>query len=257
MEQDKEISEAVSEEETVTEAAVESEELADSGEDVVEHSAEKLHLLLEDARAKADEHWEMVIRARAESENLKKRHARELENAHKFAIEKFVNELLPVRDSMELGLSAAQDEAADVAKLVEGTELTLKLKPIPDCLAIVVCRPTDLAQAEQLLAALVVSETTPAAVELLAGPAWNASPHLAGVVPATNGLFLAVALEASESEVTWMKHQLGTEWHQLGVHAHQVVEGPAAHELLACMTEFPSGHDAPLTLQASMSMPGF
>lgn len=127
MEQDKDIPESVSEEETVAEAVVEAEEIADSDVDVVEQSPEKLQLLLEDARAKADEHWEMVIRARAESENLKKRHSRELENAHKFAIEKFVNELLPVRDSMELGLSAAQGEAADVAKLVEGTELTLKL----------------------------------------------------------------------------------------------------------------------------------
>ncbi len=127
MEQDKEIPESVSEEETVAEAVVESEEMAGSDEDAVEYSPEKLQLLLEDARAKADEHWEMVIRARAESENLKKRHSRELENAHKFAIEKFVNELLPVRDSMELGLNAAQDEAADVTKLVEGTELTLKL----------------------------------------------------------------------------------------------------------------------------------
>ena len=127
MEQDKEIPESVSEEETVTDAVVESEEITDPDEEVVEHSTEQLQLLLEDARAKADEHWEMVIRARAESENLKKRHSRELENAHKFAIEKFVNELLPVRDSMELGLSAAQGEAADVDKLVEGTELTLKL----------------------------------------------------------------------------------------------------------------------------------
>jgi len=127
MEQDKEVPESVSEEETVAEAEVEVEEMADSEDQGDEYSAEKLQLLLEDARAKADEHWEMVIRARAESENLKKRHSRELENAHKFAIEKFVNELLPVRDSMELGLTAAQDEAADVAKLVEGTELTLKL----------------------------------------------------------------------------------------------------------------------------------
>lgn len=86
-----------------------------------------LHLLLEDARAKADEHWEMVIRARAESENLKKRHTRELENAHKYAIEKFVNELLPVRDSMELGLNAGKEEGAAIEKLLEGTELTLKL----------------------------------------------------------------------------------------------------------------------------------
>ena len=83
--------------------------------------------LLEDARAKADEHWDMVVRARADLENLRKRQERELENAHKFALERFVAALLPVCDSMELGLNAAQDENADVAKLREGAELTLKL----------------------------------------------------------------------------------------------------------------------------------
>ena len=97
------------------------------GADLDESSPEKLQLMLEDARSKADEHWEQVIRARAELENLKKRHSRELENAHKYAIDKFVTELLPVKDSLELGLNAASDEGADLAKLVEGTELTLKL----------------------------------------------------------------------------------------------------------------------------------
>jgi molecular chaperone GrpE len=128
MEQDKDIQETVSEDQVEAEAVdggYESEE--NSASEGVEQSAEKLQLMLEDARAKADEHWEMVIRARAESENLKKRHSRELENAHKYAIDKFVSELLPVRDSMELGLSAASGDAADVDKLIEGTELTLKL----------------------------------------------------------------------------------------------------------------------------------
>ncbi|MEJ2213469.1 MAG: nucleotide exchange factor GrpE [Gammaproteobacteria bacterium] len=99
----------------------------DPESDMDDASPEKLHLMLEDARAKADEHWEQVIRARAELENLKKRHSRELENAHKYAIDKFVNEILPVKDSLELGLNAASDEGADLAKLIEGTELTLKL----------------------------------------------------------------------------------------------------------------------------------
>ena len=117
------------EDQTMDEAAADAEASSvetagDSPDDV---TPEKLQLMLEDARAKADEHWEMVIRARAESENLKKRHARELENAHKYAIEKFVNEILPVRDSMELGLSAGKEEGADVEKILEGTELTLKL----------------------------------------------------------------------------------------------------------------------------------
>ncbi|WP_293645539.1 nucleotide exchange factor GrpE [Thiolapillus sp.] len=94
-----------------------------NGEDL---SHEELGRLLEDVRSKADEHWDQVVRTRAEMDNLKKRHQRELENAHKYGLEKFVGELLGVRDSLELGFNAAQ-ENHDVEKLLEGTELTLKM----------------------------------------------------------------------------------------------------------------------------------
>jgi molecular chaperone GrpE len=90
-------------------------------------NGDDLVLLLEDARNKADENWDQLVRAKAELENLRKRHQRDLESAHKFALEKFVAELLAVHDSMELGLSAAQDEGADLDKLREGSELTIKL----------------------------------------------------------------------------------------------------------------------------------
>lgn len=88
---------------------------------------EELTLLLEDARSKADEHWDQLVRTQAQMDNLRKRHEREVENAHKYALERFVNELLPVRDSMEMGLAAANEEASSVEQLREGTELTLKL----------------------------------------------------------------------------------------------------------------------------------
>jgi molecular chaperone GrpE len=64
---------------------------------------------------------------RAEMENMGRRQAKELENAHKFALEGFIKELLQVRDSLELGKAAAESPDADVGKLREGTELTLKL----------------------------------------------------------------------------------------------------------------------------------
>ena len=95
--------------------------------ELAEHSADQLAELLEQARAKADEHYEQMVRAHAELDNLQKRHARDLENAHKFGLDKFVAELLGVWDSLELGHSAALDEGADVTKLREGTELTLKM----------------------------------------------------------------------------------------------------------------------------------
>jgi molecular chaperone GrpE len=87
----------------------------------------QLTMLLEDARAKADEAHDRLLRTRAEMENMSRRQAKELENAHKFALESFIKELLQVRDSLELGHAAAQEQDADVAKLREGTELTLKL----------------------------------------------------------------------------------------------------------------------------------
>lgn len=80
---------------------------------------------LDQALAKADEHWKLYLGAHAEMENLRKRTERDVQNAHKFALERFFNELLPVRDSLELGLSAAAG-AADVAQLREGMALTLK-----------------------------------------------------------------------------------------------------------------------------------
>jgi molecular chaperone GrpE len=87
----------------------------------------QLVALLEDARAKADETWDQLLRTRAEMENLQRRQARELDNAHKFALEGFVRELLQVRDSLELGYDAAHADGANLDKLREGTELTLKL----------------------------------------------------------------------------------------------------------------------------------
>ena len=88
----------------------------------------ELHALLEDARSKADEHWNQCLRMQAELDNLRKRAQRDLENAHKYALEKFAGELLPVRDSLEMGIAAAaQGQNVDPAKLIEGSELTLKM----------------------------------------------------------------------------------------------------------------------------------
>lgn len=83
--------------------------------------------LLEDARNKADEHWNQCLLLQADLENLRKRSAKDVENAHKFALEKFMSELLPIRDSMEMGLNAAQDDGVDINSLREGMDLTLKM----------------------------------------------------------------------------------------------------------------------------------
>ena len=92
-----------------------------------ERSIEELSAALDAARAEIEDSRDQVLRARAELENLKRRHGLELEKAHKFALDGFVRELLQVRDSLELGHNAALDVNADLDKLREGTELTLKL----------------------------------------------------------------------------------------------------------------------------------
>jgi molecular chaperone GrpE len=89
-----------------------------------EQSTEKL---LEDARNKADEHWNELLLARADLENMRRRHSRDLENAHKHALDKFVAELLPICDSLELGLSAAHKDEATLETVREGMDMTLKM----------------------------------------------------------------------------------------------------------------------------------
>lgn len=91
---------------------------------VEENSLEKQ---LADAQAKADDNWDQLVRTKAEMENIRRRSEKELTSARKYALEKFAQELLPVIDSMEMGVSAAMDENADITKLREGTEMTLKM----------------------------------------------------------------------------------------------------------------------------------
>ena len=90
-------------------------------------SDEHLQQQLAEAETKAKEHWDQLLRVKAEQENLRRRHDREVENAHKYALERFTQELLPVIDSLEMGAEASASEGATVEKLREGTELTLKM----------------------------------------------------------------------------------------------------------------------------------
>src|SRR5210317_772408 len=87
-----------------------------SDSEIPQGDPQELHALLTDARNKADEHWDQCLRLQADIENLRKRRERDVANAHKFALEKFAVDLLPVRDSLEMGLAAAQD-SAEAAKL--------------------------------------------------------------------------------------------------------------------------------------------
>ena len=79
---------------------------------------------LAEVQAKADENWERYVRALAEADNIRKRAGRDVENAHKFALERFGKELLGVKDTLEMGLAV---DGASVESLLEGSNATLKL----------------------------------------------------------------------------------------------------------------------------------
>ena len=80
---------------------------------------------LEALRREADEHRDRYLRTAAELDNLRKRSAREVDAARKFGAERLAQAILPVRDSLEAGLAAA-DKGGRTA-LVEGQQATLRL----------------------------------------------------------------------------------------------------------------------------------
>lgn len=80
---------------------------------------------LADAQLQAQSAKDQALRALAELDNVRKRAQRDVEYAHRYALEKFVQELLPVKDSLDLGIENAG--RADVAALTEGQRATQRL----------------------------------------------------------------------------------------------------------------------------------
>src|SRR5574344_744729 len=78
------------------------------------------------AEAAAQEEKDRALRIAAEMENLRRRAAQDVENAHKFALEKFTGELLPVIDSLERALELADRDNETLKPMMEGVELTLR-----------------------------------------------------------------------------------------------------------------------------------
>jgi molecular chaperone GrpE len=83
--------------------------------------------LLAEAQAQAAQHFDSLLRLQADMENLRRRTEREVDNAKKFALERFVNDLIPVLDSMEMGLQASTQTANDQDTIRQGLEMTLKM----------------------------------------------------------------------------------------------------------------------------------
>lgn len=86
-------------------------------------AAEAADAALAEAQAKVAELQESFLRAKAETENVRRRGQEDVSKAHKFAIEGFAEHLLPVLDSLE---AAVSDTSGDITKVREGVELTLR-----------------------------------------------------------------------------------------------------------------------------------
>ncbi len=87
---------------------------------------ELLERELMEARSQLETAFADVLRARAEVDNIRKRAQRDVEQAHRYALERYVTELLPVCDGMELGVQAAA-VTTDIQALREGMELTFRM----------------------------------------------------------------------------------------------------------------------------------
>lgn len=97
-----------------------------SAGDTASLSLQEALVRLDAAEAKAAQNWDQVVRSQAEMDNLRKRQARDVENAREYGARRFAEELVPIRDSIELGLGAAQEEGADIVKIIEGYQLTMQ-----------------------------------------------------------------------------------------------------------------------------------
>jgi molecular chaperone GrpE len=85
-----------------------------------------LYAALEAANQTIADQKDSVVRAAADVENIRRRAAQDVEKAHKFALEKFANELLPVIDNLERAIEFSDKENETLKPVLEGVEMTLK-----------------------------------------------------------------------------------------------------------------------------------
>ncbi|PID61420.1 MAG: nucleotide exchange factor GrpE [Gammaproteobacteria bacterium] len=104
--------------------------ITDESTDAAQQLAE-LQQQLQAATAKAEENWNLFLAARAEADNIQKRAERDVSKAHKYALEKFIPELLTVKDSIELGTKAAKESpdanTEQLGKFIEGSEMAITM----------------------------------------------------------------------------------------------------------------------------------
>ena len=97
---------------------VDDEDIADENDIAIE---------LAKAQVTIKDYWDQIMHLNADIENNRKRAQRDIENAHKFAVKNFAESLLPIADSMEMGLNAAEGENTTIESIKEGISMTLEL----------------------------------------------------------------------------------------------------------------------------------
>lgn len=125
-EQEVELNEEVEQMQADVEAAVEAAEQHAEQEQSPEAEIAMLYAELEAAKQTIADQKDSVIRAAADVDNIRRRAAQDVEKAHKFALEKFANELLPVIDNLERAIEFSDKENETLKPVLEGIDMTVK-----------------------------------------------------------------------------------------------------------------------------------
>ena len=125
-EQEVELNEEVAQMEADVEAAVEAAEQHAEQEQSAEAEIAMLYAEIEAVKQTIADQKDSVVRAAADVDNMRRRAAQDVEKAHKFALEKFANELLPVIDNLERAIEFSDKENETLKPLLEGIDMTVK-----------------------------------------------------------------------------------------------------------------------------------
>ena len=125
-EQEVELNEELEQMQADVEAAVEAADAHEGEEVSPEAEIAMLYAELEDAKQTIANQKDSVVRAAADVDNIRRRAAQDVEKAHKFALEKFANELLPVIDNLERAIEFSDKENETLKPLLEGIDMTVK-----------------------------------------------------------------------------------------------------------------------------------
>lgn len=136
----------------------------------------------------------------------------------------------------------------DFCKLLAGsfgtlaviTQVTFKVRPLPESSLLVSCEASDLGTLDQLLAALIQSKTTPTVIDWAAGKSWNHNGRL------------MVGFDGTAGEVDWQRHQIAAEWQSQGVATGAIIEHAVNDPLCLQLREFAADMTAPLVIKASV-----